>query len=137
MLAERIIERSSKNPSTSTASKVVIGASIGIAMAPDDGIEPSELMKKADLALYRTKSEGRNGFCFFDAQMTADADARHRLEQDLRNAIAATNSKLHYQPIVDVSTRKPCGVEALVRWRHPRAALSRPTSSFRSPRTPA
>ena len=100
-------------------STVAIGASIGIALAPDDGVEPNELMKKADLALYRKKSEGRNGFQFFDARMTADADARHQLAQELRNAVSNGEIEVHYQPIIDASTRKPCGVEALARWRHP------------------
>ena len=100
-------------------SKVVIGASIGIAQAPADGIEPSELMKKADLALYRKKSSGRNGYCFFDPRMTAEADVRHRLEQDLRDAIANGELNVHYQAIVDVSSGRTCAVEALVRWHHP------------------
>ena len=73
--------------------KVSVGTSIGIALAPQDGVEPDELLKKADLALYRTKSEGRNGFNFFHADMTAEADARHRAgERDARGASRATSS---------------------------------------------
>jgi diguanylate cyclase (GGDEF)-like protein len=117
-LAKEVIEVLTE-PFDVEGSKVVIGASIGIAQAPADGIEPSELMKKADIALYRKKSSGRNGFCFFDARMTAEADVRHRLEQDLRNAIAGGELMVHYQPIVDVGTRQPCAAEALVRWHHP------------------
>src|SRR5207302_10807037 len=60
-----------------------VATSIGIALAPEDGIEPDELLKKTDLALYRTKSEGRNGFNFFDAAMTVDADARYRLRNEI------------------------------------------------------
>jgi diguanylate cyclase (GGDEF)-like protein/PAS domain S-box-containing protein len=118
LLAEEVIEVLAR-PFDIEGSRIVIGASIGIARAPADGVEPSELMKKADLALYRKKSSGRNGYCFFDPRMTAEADVRHRLEQDLRDAIANCELDVHYQPIIDVGTRKPCGVEALVRWRHP------------------
>jgi diguanylate cyclase (GGDEF)-like protein/PAS domain S-box-containing protein len=117
-LADRIVEIMTR-PYDINGNKVSIGTSIGIALAPADGIEPSELMKKADLALYRTKSEGRNGYRFFDAQMTADADALHRLEHDLREAISRGELEVHYQPIIDVKTCTPVGTEALVRWRHP------------------
>jgi len=117
-LADRIIDLV-REPYEINGSKVSIGASIGVALAPADGIEPSDLMKKADLALYRAKSEGRDGYRFFDAQMTAAADARHQLEHDLREAISRNELEVHYQPIIDVKTRKPLGAEALVRWRHP------------------
>jgi predicted signal transduction protein with EAL and GGDEF domain len=109
--------------------KIVVGASIGIALAPCDGVEPHELMKQADLALYRQKSAGRDGFCFFDSQMTVDADARHQLVNDLRHAIANDELELHYQLVVDVKTAEPCGAEALVRWRHPQRG-SIPPSEF-------
>jgi diguanylate cyclase (GGDEF)-like protein/PAS domain S-box-containing protein len=98
---------------------VSIGTSIGIAMASPDSIDPDTLMKQADLALYRTKSEGRNGYRFFDAQMTADADARRRLECDLRDAISRDEIDVHFQPILHVKTRRLFGLEALARWRHP------------------
>jgi EAL domain-containing protein (putative c-di-GMP-specific phosphodiesterase class I) len=83
-------------------------------------------MKKADLALYRTKSEGRNGYRFFDPQMTEDADALHQLEHDLREAIARRELEVHYQPLIDVKTRSPVGAEALVRWRHPQRGFIPP-----------
>jgi diguanylate cyclase (GGDEF)-like protein/PAS domain S-box-containing protein len=117
-LADRIVDIMTR-PYDINGNKVSIGTSIGIALAPTDGIEPSELMKKADLALYRMKSEGRNGYRFFDAQMTADADALHRLEHDLREAISRGELEVHYQPIINVQTCTPVGAEALVRWRHP------------------
>jgi diguanylate cyclase (GGDEF)-like protein len=98
---------------------VSIGASIGIAMAREPDVDSDTLMKQADLALYRTKSEGRNGYCFFDERMTADADARRQLEADLRDAISGGQIEIHYQPILHVKTRKLFGLEALVRWRHP------------------
>ena len=116
-LAERIISAISE-PYDIETSKIVIGTSIGIALAPSDGIEPSELMKQADLALYRQKSAGRNGYRFFDAQMTVAADARHQLVHDLRAAISGDELELWYQLVVDVKTSQPSGTEALVRWQH-------------------
>ena len=103
--------------------KVSVGASIGIALAPQDGVEPDELLKKADLALSLTKSEGRNDFNFFHADMTTEADARHQMENEMREALMRNEFELHYQPVIDVRTREPRGAEALVRWRHPRNGL--------------
>jgi diguanylate cyclase (GGDEF)-like protein/PAS domain S-box-containing protein len=124
-LADRIVEVIAQ-PYDIHGNKIAIQTSIGIALAPFDGIEPGELMKKADLALYRMKSEGRNGYRFFDVQMTADADARHLLEYDLREAISRNELEVHYQPVIDAKTRMPVGVEALVRWRHPRKGFIPP-----------
>ncbi|HEX4557130.1 MAG TPA: EAL domain-containing protein [Xanthobacteraceae bacterium] len=106
--------------------KVSVGASIGIALAPQDGVEPDELLKKADLALYLTKSEGRNGFNFFHADMTTEADARHQMENEMREALMRDEFELYYQPVLDVRTRESRGAEALVRWRHPRNGLIMP-----------
>ena len=118
MLATRIIDVVGK-PFDLDGRKVSVGTSIGIALAPQDGVDPDELMKKADLALYRTKSDGRNGFNFFNPGMTAEADARHQLENEMREAIAKNEFEIHYQPVVDIMTLEPRGAEALVRWRHP------------------
>jgi len=107
-------------------SKLGVGVSIGIALAPQDGLDPDELLRKADLALYRTKSRGRNGSSFFDAAMLAAADARHQLAGELRDALARDEFELHYQPVIDLATRAPCGAEALVRWRHPAKGLIPP-----------
>jgi diguanylate cyclase (GGDEF)-like protein len=126
-LAVRLLEVVSQ-PLDLNGNKVNVATSIGIALAPEDGIEPDELLKKADLALYRTKSEGRNGFNFFDAAMTVDADARYRLRNEIRDGIARREFELHYQPVFDVRTRAPCGVEALIRWRHPTKGLLSPDS---------
>jgi predicted signal transduction protein with EAL and GGDEF domain len=105
---------------------VRVGISIGIALAPENGVDSGELLKKADLALYRVKSEGRNNFSMFDAGMDEDAAERLQLLSDMRGALSRKEFELHYQPVFDVKTRELCGVEALVRWRHPVAGLMPP-----------
>ncbi len=116
-LANRIIAVLSA-PYYINGAEVNIGTSIGIAMASGGDLDSDLLMKQADLALYRTKSEGRNGCCFYDSSMTADADARRQLEADLRDAISADDIEIHYQPILHVKTRRLFALEALARWRH-------------------
>jgi diguanylate cyclase (GGDEF)-like protein/PAS domain S-box-containing protein len=106
--------------------RVSVGTSIGIALAPEDGVDSGELLKKADLALYRVKAEGRNSFRFFDAEMSKDTRARHQLLNDLRGALARKEFELHYQSIIDTKTREVRGFEALVRWRHPVDGLLSP-----------
>jgi diguanylate cyclase (GGDEF)-like protein/PAS domain S-box-containing protein len=98
---------------------VDIATSIGIALAPEHGTDVDELMKSADLALYKAKSQGRNAFSVFEATMGVEANARRALEIDLRNALTHGNFELHYHPIVDIRTQDIVGVEALVRWQHP------------------
>ena len=83
--------------------QLVIGVSIGVALAPEDGDDPDQLLKNADLALYRAKAEGRGTYRFFEAGMDARAQARRLLELDLRMAVRREEFELHYQPIVDVS----------------------------------
>jgi diguanylate cyclase (GGDEF)-like protein/PAS domain S-box-containing protein len=121
-LAERIIEIIGK-PFEIEGGDVSIGTSIGIALAPVHGSGSDELLKMADLALYRAKSAGRNGYCFFDPEMSEVASARQEIENDLRRAIQQNGLVLHYQPIVDARSRKITSVEALVRWRHPTKGL--------------
>jgi diguanylate cyclase (GGDEF)-like protein len=106
--------------------RVEIGTSIGIAMAPEHGIDQEQLLKKADLALYRSKSAGRNCFTLYDEEMSAELEARNTLEGDLRDAVARCQFEVHYQPFFDVQTGARCGLEALVRWRHPTRGLIPP-----------
>jgi len=124
-LAGRIIEAIGQ-PCDIFGQQMVVGASIGIALAPRDGKEPEDLMKRADLALYRAKSEGRNGFAFFEPEMAEAASERQRLEADLRAGLVNGEFELHFQPQVDVATRQVCGMEALVRWHHPTQGLISP-----------
>jgi len=98
---------------------VSIGTSIGIALAPEDGSDSDELLKKADLALYRAKSEGRGTYSFFEASMSQRMLARRGLEQDLRTALVNGEFELHYQPLVNLERDEVCGMEALLRWNHP------------------
>jgi diguanylate cyclase (GGDEF)-like protein len=124
-LADRLIEAIG-TPYEIEGHPVVIGISIGIAVAPEDGTESSLLLKHADLALYRAKSDGRNCFHFYESQMDAAVQLRRALEIDLRNALARREFELHYQAVMSAVTREPCGAEALVRWRHPRRGLMGP-----------
>ncbi|MCK1321107.1 EAL domain-containing protein [Bradyrhizobium sp. 156] len=106
--------------------RVEIGTSIGIAIAPDHGSDQEQLLKKADLALYRSKSSGRNCFTIYDKAMSAELEARSTLEGDLRDAIARCQLEVHYQPFVDALSGTRRGFEALVRWRHPTRGLIAP-----------
>jgi diguanylate cyclase (GGDEF)-like protein len=96
-----------------------IATSIGIALAPEHGTDVDQLIKSADLALYKAKVAGRNTYRVFEVAMGADADARRALEIDLRNALTRDEFELHYHPIVDIRTNEISNVEALIRWPHP------------------
>jgi diguanylate cyclase (GGDEF)-like protein len=124
-LANRIL-RVLAEPFDLGGNQIFVGASIGISLAPDDGAEAEDLMKKADLALYEAKSAGRNCFRFFNAQMTMVAEERHQLEADMRVGLVRGEFELHYQPIIDVRTREVAAAEALARWRHPVRGLVPP-----------
>jgi diguanylate cyclase (GGDEF)-like protein/PAS domain S-box-containing protein len=105
---------------------IQIGASIGIALCPEDGCDALELMKHADTAMYAAKAAGRNTYRFFRQEMTDQAARRHQLEMELRHAVANNELELHYQPKVCLATGRFDSVEALVRWRHPRLGLVPP-----------
>lgn len=97
---------------------IVVGVSVGIAMAPFDGKDPDKLMKCADMALYRAKREGRNTFWFFESEMDAKVQARRTLELDLREAMEANAFELYYQPQLGTEHHTIEGFEALIRWHH-------------------
>jgi diguanylate cyclase (GGDEF)-like protein len=103
-----------------------VGTSIGIAMAPEHGLDPDQIMTAADLALYEAKSSGRNDFRIFQTAMLEVAQTQKLAERELREAILREEFELHYQPVVDVKRHLLCGVEALVRWRHPTRGLVSP-----------
>jgi diguanylate cyclase (GGDEF)-like protein len=124
-LATRICKRIAE-PFLLLGREIEVGASIGIAMVPEHGNDRERLLKKADLALYRSKSAGRNCFTLYDEAMSAELEARNTLESDLRDAIARCHFEVHYQPFFDVETGDRRGLEALVRWRHPTRGLVPP-----------
>lgn len=109
--------------------ETVTGASIGVAVYPDDGIDQERLVSNADLAMYRAKADVGRAVCFYESKMDEAARARHVLAQDLRRAVELEQLDLHYQVQTSVSTGEICGYEVLVRWHHPeRGAV--PPSEF-------
>jgi diguanylate cyclase (GGDEF)-like protein/PAS domain S-box-containing protein len=124
-LANRVIEIVSR-PFNIEGNEVNIATSVGIALGPEHATNSDSLMKMADLALYRAKSAGRNGYRFFDPEMSMAASTRHELENELRRALQQDELELQYQPIVDTKTLQICGAEALIRWRHPTKGIILP-----------
>jgi len=108
--------------------EVVIGTSIGIAMIPHDGTNVNDLLRNADLALYRAKEDGRGRYHFFEAGMNAAVQHKMALSRDLHHAISAnTGLFVHYQPQIELATGRVTGFEALMRWNHPTLGLVPPT----------
>ena len=125
MIAERIVEV------LGTAVEVMghslrVSTSIGISLYPDDGLDAHTLMKNADTAMYTAKNRGRNNFQFFSREMNLAATRFFDMEQRLRLAVEGLQFALHYQPQIDTTRQRVCGVEALVRWRHPDGGLVPP-----------
>ena len=106
--------------------EVHAAASVGVALFPEDGDDPDELVRRADLALYRAKGEGRGRFRFFEPAMDEEVRARQRLQQELRRALERGQFLLHYQPQLGLPRAAAAGVEALLRWRHPTRGLVPP-----------
>lgn len=117
-LAETLISEISR-PMELRGHRVEIGASMGMAFYPEDGTDPLELMKRADMAMYAAKSAGRNTYRFFQPQMLERTSKRLTIEMELRRALANNDLELHYQPKVALASGKPVGAEALLRWHHP------------------
>jgi diguanylate cyclase (GGDEF)-like protein len=117
-LAQRLA-RTLKEPFEIDGHRMDIGASIGIAMAPIDGVNADELLKKADMALYAAKNGGGGGHRFFAMDMEEAVQKRRALELDLRDALASEQFQLNYQPLVDLRTGRVTTCEALLRWTHP------------------
>jgi predicted signal transduction protein with EAL and GGDEF domain len=105
---------------------IVIGASIGIAVIDRRTKDAADILRYADMALYRAKNEGRNRACIYDAEMDAKLSKRKLVEQDLREAIEHDGLKVLYQPIVNASGETVVGVEALARWPHPTRGMISP-----------
>ncbi|HET7082515.1 MAG TPA: EAL domain-containing protein, partial [Candidatus Limnocylindria bacterium] len=124
--AERILE-ALRSPFEFHGRQVVMRASIGAAVTFDSGIEPDDLLRQADLAMYTAKTSGKGRFAFYEPRMHEAAVTRMELKGDLEAAIANKDFELHYQPIVDLRSGHVTGVEALIRWRHPERGLVLPT----------
>jgi diguanylate cyclase (GGDEF)-like protein len=118
ILAGRIVEALGA-PFDLDGQEVVVGASLGVAVAPADGADPDQLLKNADMALYRAKADGRGVFRFFEPGMDARLQERRALEVDLRTALANGEFDLFYQPLINAGTSQISGFEALLRLRHP------------------
>jgi diguanylate cyclase (GGDEF)-like protein/PAS domain S-box-containing protein len=125
LLARRLLEAIG-DPYLFDGHSIVIGASIGIAMAPGDGDESEKLLKNADMALSRAKNDSRGTFSFFEAGMDARAQSRRKIESDLRDAIQNDVLRPYYQPLIDLSTGRVTGFEALVRWPDPERGMISP-----------
>ena len=124
-LVERIFE-AIRAPYDCLGHQVTTDASIGIALAPQDGSDFEQILKNADLAMYAAKSAGRRTWRFFEPAMDAQVRARRLLETDLRQAIADGGFEVYYQPCLGLQDNSITGCEALVRWRHPARGMISP-----------
>jgi diguanylate cyclase (GGDEF)-like protein len=118
VLAHRLISAVSR-PYEIDGSSLVIGASIGIAMAPRDGGGPEHLIRQADLALYQAKAAGKGCYRFFTPSMDETAKNRRAIEMELRLALDEEHFETHFQPLVNLEQQRICGFEALLRWNSP------------------
>ncbi|MBU0719986.1 EAL domain-containing protein [bacterium] len=124
-IANKIIEIS-KTPVFINGKNITINISIGIALYPDDGENEQALLAAADLAMYKSKENGKNQATLFQDDMQKEANKRVHLREDLKNAILNNEFLLQYQPKVDANTKKISGFEALIRWKHPQRGLIPP-----------
>jgi diguanylate cyclase (GGDEF)-like protein len=124
-IAKKVIDALSA-PFLLDGQDMYVGASIGIAVYPGDGATAEDLLKRADTAMYRAKALGRGGVAFFEERMNLEANERARLDRELRLALQREEFVLHYQPQLNMHTRRVEGVEALVRWQHPERGLLAP-----------
>ncbi|MBI1207271.1 MAG: EAL domain-containing protein [Azospirillum sp.] len=125
LIALRVVEAVSE-PFVIEGRDLSVTASIGIAVYPDDGSDLDTLLRKADLAMYRVKEAGRNGFRFFDRHIEASAVEHLALREQLRRALQRQEFTLHFQPEIDLASGAMVGAEALIRWNHPERGLVGP-----------
>ena len=124
-LLSRIFE-AIRTPYECLGHQVTTDASIGIALAPQDGSDLDQILKNADLAMYAAKAAGRRTYRFFEPEMDAEVRARRVLEMDLRQAIIDGGFEVYYQPCLDLQDNRITGCEALLRWRHPQRGMISP-----------
>jgi diguanylate cyclase (GGDEF)-like protein/PAS domain S-box-containing protein len=125
IVADRIVAALSE-PILLDGHKIVVGASVGVAMFPGHASDAESLLHNADLALYQAKSTGRSGHRIFDFPLKESIQQRKDIEQELKTALAEGQFELHYQPIVDARTGTTVSFECLVRWHHPRRGFLPP-----------
>lgn len=125
VLAQRIIDELCQ-PFDCRGIRLHSTASVGITLFPEDGENPEQLVKNADMAMYAAKAEGRNNYRFFLPSMHERVKERKTIEEDLRNALEHDQLELYYQPKIDCRTERVVGAEALVRWHHPDRGLIMP-----------
>jgi|HubBroStandDraft_3_1064219.scaffolds.fasta_scaffold00465_8 diguanylate cyclase (GGDEF)-like protein len=124
-LAEKVLE-AMRRPLSLLGREIVVTASLGISRFPQDGSDPEELLKKADVAMYQAKAQGRDGYQLYAADMDAHALDRLALENDLRKALSAGELRLYFQPVLDAASGRIVAVEVLLRWQHPERGLLLP-----------
>ncbi len=125
VIASKILDKLAA-PFVIDGHELFVGASIGIAMYPEAGDSVESLIQSADIAMYHVKGRGKNGYQFFSDEMNHKFSTRLSLERELRSALAMGQLRVYYQPQVDLSDGRIIGVEALVRWQHPRHGLIEP-----------
>jgi diguanylate cyclase (GGDEF)-like protein/PAS domain S-box-containing protein len=126
-IAEKILS-ALKTPFNIEGNEIFIGVSIGIALYPEDGETRETLVKHADIAMYHAKDHGRNNFKFFTHELNKALSGRLSVENDMRHALQEGQFQVYYQPQVDIDSQRIRGMEALIRWQHPRRGLVMPDS---------
>jgi len=126
VIAEKILNKLGA-PFDIDGHELFVGASIGVAMYPEAGDSVESLIQSADIAMYHVKSRGKNGYQFFSEEMNHKLSTRLSMERELRNALVSDELRVYYQPQVSLADGRIVGVEALVRWEHPRLGLIPPS----------
>ena len=130
-ISENILAKIAHPVQMNDQTEAYISGSIGIALYPQDGQTVETLIKHADIAMYQSKKNGRNNFIFYQQEMNKAASLHMEIEKELRRAINEQQFCLHYQPVIDLSSGRIIGAEALIRWRHPAMGLVGPDKFIR------
>jgi len=125
-LAERVLDEL-RRPIIIKHTEQFISASIGVATYPDAGNNAGDMLKAADLAMYRAKRDGKNNYHFFSPALHTQVQERIRLEKELRSLVPTDHFLIYYQPIIDAKTLEICGAESLIRWNHPTRGILPPS----------
>jgi diguanylate cyclase (GGDEF)-like protein/PAS domain S-box-containing protein len=124
-IARKILD-ALRNPFMVESRELFVTVSIGIALYPEHGINADALIRRADVAMYAAKAQGRDAYALYDESMSADVSEHVTLENDMREALRSDQFQVFYQPQINIDSGEVIGLEALVRWRHPRRALLTP-----------